>query len=66
MSQISKVYDALLERADDDTIELCLDDVLGVALGFESARSFYLCLTEFEHKTFYTSGGKFYISVILA
>lgn len=66
MSQVAKIYDALLERADDDTIELCLDDVLGVALGSESARSIYSCLTEFDNKTLYVSGGKFYVSVILA
>lgn len=65
MSQVAKIYDALLERA-DDTIELCLDDVLGVALGSESARSIYSCLTEFDNKTLYVSGGKFYVSVILA
>ncbi len=66
MSSLDKLYEALLERADDETVEVCLDDVLGYSPGFESARSFYLCFTEFETKYLYTSSGKFYISVILA
>lgn len=65
MSAIDKIYSALLERADDDSIEVCLDDVLGTFLGFEAARSFYLALTEFDVKHFYQSNGRFYIRVIL-
>lgn len=64
-SYLSRIYDSLLERANDETIELCLDDVLGKALGSETARSIYLNLTEFDCKYLYSSNGKFHIQVIL-
>jgi len=65
MSALNKIYSALLERADDEVLEVCLDEVLGNSLGFVAARSFYLALTEFDDKHLYQSQGKFYIRIIL-